>query len=271
VRIDDPREALLATVAAHKGGYDRLVVLAYLPEEELRQLAASLPEADAVVGGPTGQSIAPQPAGATVLAAATNKGKFLVELDVPAAGAPGRWAGRVTEMGPELADDAGQLDNLRAYLAELGRRDFSAAEAGLAAPLPAGLPPDYRLTGNAACVSCHKADCASWEGSRHAEAWKTLAGRGYHVDPYCQQCHANGYGLPGGFESALRSPRLLGVGCESCHGPSQAHARDPAVRTGFAARDQCARCHDRENSPRFEYPGYWERIRHGLTAKGERK
>jgi hypothetical protein len=271
VQVDDPREALLGAIAAHKGRYDRLVVLAYLPEEELRQLAAALPEADAVVGGPTGQSIAPQAAGPTVLAAATNKGKFLVEFDVPAPGTRGRWAGRVTEMGPALADDPAQLENLRGYLAELGRRDFSAVEAGLAAPLPAGLPPDYRLAGNASCLTCHKADCARWEGSRHAEAWQTLSGRGYHVDPYCQQCHANGYGLPGGFESPVRSPRLLGVGCESCHGPSLAHTRNPAVRTGFAARDQCARCHDRENSPRFDYAGYWERILHGVAIKGEGK
>ena len=41
-----------------------------------------LPEADAVIGGPTGQSIVPTAVGPTLLAAATNKGKFLVELDL---------------------------------------------------------------------------------------------------------------------------------------------------------------------------------------------
>jgi hypothetical protein len=38
------------------------------------------------------------------------------------------------------------------------------------------------------------------------------------------------------------------------------------VRTGFAARDQCARCHDRENSPTFAYGSYWKKIRHGAAA-----
>ena len=63
--------------------------------------------------------------------------------------------------------------------------------------------------------------------------------------------------------SASKGETLRGVGCESCHGPSAGHVRDPKVRTPFAARDQCVTCHDRENSPAFEYAGFWEKIRHG--------
>jgi hypothetical protein len=159
-----------------------------------------------------------------------------------------------------------QQENLKQYLGELGRRDFAAAETGLAAPLSTALPADYRLAGTASCVSCHKADCKTWETSGHAHAWATLANRGFQVDGYCQQCHSTGFGLPGGFLSAERSPSFWNVGCESCHGPSQGHVREPKVRTPFVARDQCGRCHDRENSPRFEFAGYWQRIRHGAAA-----
>jgi hypothetical protein len=92
LQVTDPRQGVLAAVAPHRGKYDALVVLAYLPQQELEQLAAALPEADAVVGGPTGQSIAPRKIGPTLLAAATNKGKFLVRLTSdPAAGGPARW------------------------------------------------------------------------------------------------------------------------------------------------------------------------------------
>src|SRR5581483_6491705 len=113
VQIDEPREALLKVIVDARGRYDTLVVLAYLPEEELRQLAAALPEADAVLGGPTGQSIPPQALGPTLLAAATNKGKFLVALEAAPPGTRPAWAGRVAEMGPDLADDPGQLANLK--------------------------------------------------------------------------------------------------------------------------------------------------------------
>src|SRR5688572_7617450 len=80
IRITDPRQAVLATLTAIKGQYQSLIVLAYLPEDELSQFAAALPEADAVIGGPTGQAMTPRKVGPTLLAAATNKGKFLVQL-----------------------------------------------------------------------------------------------------------------------------------------------------------------------------------------------
>src|SRR5439155_5484672 len=181
---------------------------------------------------------------------------------------PGRrgWTGQVVEMDASLPDDAEQQANVRRYLAELARRDFAADETGFAPKLPAELPRDYRLAGNAACRSCHPADCTSWDGSKHAHAWQTLADRGYHVDPYCQQCHTTGYGLPGGFASVSRTESARSVGCESCHGPSAGHVRDAKVRTPFAARDQCATCHDRENSPLFAYDEYWPKIRHGGPA-----
>jgi hypothetical protein len=267
VQVDDPREALLQAVAAVKGRYDSLVVLAYLPEEELLQFAAGLPEVDVVVGGPTGQSIAPRAVGPTVVAAATNKGKFLVQLDAARAGRRTAWSGRVVEMGPDFADDPEQVANLRRYLEGLAQRDFAAAETGLTPPLPAGLPKEYRIAGDQSCRECHKADCAAWESSKHAHAWETLSQRGQQVDPHCQQCHTTAYGLPGGFQSVRQSPAAVNVRCEGCHGPSLAHAREPKTKTGFASRDQCARCHDRENSPQFDYGSYWQRIRHGTTAR----
>jgi hypothetical protein len=88
------------------------------------------------------------------------------------------------------------------------------------------------------------------------------------VDPFCQQCHTTGFALPGGFASAASTPYGRNVGCESCHGPAQAHVRDPKARTPFLARDQCVRCHDRENSPTFAYEPFWEKIRHGARGGG---
>jgi hypothetical protein len=264
LKVDDPREAILKAIAEARGKYDTLVVLAYLPEDELRLLAAGLPEADIIVGGPTGQSISPRSLGPTLLASATNKGKFLIQLEP---GSGGRWTGQVVEMDPRFEDDPDQEENLKSFLEELGQRDFAAAETGLQEQLPPALPKEYRIASNAACLPCHKADGGAWDSSAHAHAWETLTARGQHVDPFCQQCHTNGYGLPGGFESMAHSPKLVGVGCETCHGPSQAHVRDPRTKTSYSAQDQCVRCHDRENSPRFDYVKYWPRILHGARIE----
>jgi hypothetical protein len=260
IRVTDPHQAVLATIAPLKGQYQSLVVLAYLPDDELPALAAALPEADVVLGGPTGQAMTPRKVGPTLLAAATNKGKFLIELQ----NGDGGWNGKVAEMGPQLGDDPQQKANLNAYLLELEKHNFTAKESGFAPPLPSNAPASYRIAGSESCLSCHKNDHESWTHTKHAHAWEVLEQKKMQVDPYCMQCHTTGFGLPGGFESRTTSTHLVGVGCESCHGPSQAHVEKPnAARTTFAAADQCVRCHDHENSPTFAYGTYWPRIVHG--------
>lgn len=264
IRISDPQEAVRRIAADVRPRCDAVIVLAYLPEDQLQQLAASCPEVDAVVGGPTGQSISPRQVGPTLLAAATNKGKFLIELDVPGPRQQGRWGGTVYELNNAWSDDPVQQANVRQYLDELAKRDFPAATTGFAPALPAGLPAGYRFAGSQACAECHKDDCKSFGASKHAHAWQTLTERGYHVDAYCQKCHTTGYGQPGGFESVALSAGVRGgVGCENCHGPSQAHVKNPRQRTPFAAKDQCITCHDRENSPTFAYDAFWQKITHG--------
>ncbi len=266
LRIADPRESVLACIKSITQPFDSLIVLAYLPDQELEALAASLPEADAVVGGPTGQSIMPRRIGAVRVAAATNKGKFLVVMPLDPHGGSEADPGNVVEMDGKLQDDPGLLDVIRDYQTELEARDFIAADTGFVSQLARVARVNEPIAGSQACLACHKTDCASWQGSRHAAAWHTLETKQLHVDPYCQQCHTTGFGLPGGFVSARNSPDRRSVGCENCHGPSANHARDPAVRTPYAAADQCIRCHDHENSPAFKYEPYWAKITHGAPA-----
>ena len=271
LQIRDPRDAILEAVRNATEKFDRLIVLAYLPEAELRQLAAALPEADIVIGGPTGQSLPPTPVGERLLASATNKGKFLVWLS-PGKNPTGNevWAGKIIELNTDFADDPGQKQNVDRFYARLTDRDYLPSETSFAPSLPADLPSGYRIAGFATCAACHKEETAAWEKSAHAHAWTTLVTKKSHIDAECQRCHTTGYGVPGGFQSVRRTPHPTGVSCESCHGPSAAHVADPSQRTPFPAREQCGRCHDHENSPRFDYDGYWSKIAHGKQTGGKK-
>lgn len=266
VQIDDPVGAVLTTVGRIDAEYDALVILAYLPEEELAAFARAVPEADLVVGGPTGQNMVPRRVGPSLLASATNKGKFLVEFDVPAPGSDGSWRGRMVEMAATHDDDPAQAANVEAYLGRLAQRDFPAGETGFATFVGTRDSTGYAVAGTETCRACHLGECGGWDETGHASAWDTVKTRGHHVDPYCQQCHTTGYGMPDGFLSVRGSPDRRDVGCESCHGPSAAHADDPQTPTAFEAADQCVRCHDRENSPMFDYATYWPRIAHGTNV-----
>lgn len=273
--VDEPHAAVLTALKPLRGRYDALVVLAYLPESELATLAASLPEADMVLGGPTGQSMTPRQSGPTLLASATNRGKFILDAQwdraepptaAPANSALTRWTVKAWDVNPDISDDPAQIENLRRFRAELERRDLAPAQTSFAPSLPADAPADYAIAGSESCRACHAADAAAWDASRHAHAWNSLEKQRAQADSFCQSCHTTGYGLPGGFQSARRSLALAGVGCEDCHGPSLAHVRNPRSKTPFLASDQCIRCHDHENSPLFAFDPFWQRIRHGKHA-----
>jgi hypothetical protein len=270
LQIAPPRQAVLDALRDVAQQYDTAIVLAYLPEGELREFAEALPEADVVLGGPTGQPIAPQQVGPTLLASATNKGKFVVRLHVPALHSADHWTGGIVELNEQFADDSRQMMNVERFRADLADLDFAPSQTDFVEAMPADLPKGFAVAGTESCRKCHAEDCSAWRQSKHATAWNSLKAKGSHVDPECQRCHTTGYGLPGGFISAQRSQGTVDVGCESCHGPSQGHVTDSTVRTAhFAqARNHCTGCHDRENSPKFAYDAYWRSIEHGQKAMG---
>jgi hypothetical protein len=260
------------------GRYQSAIVLAYVPEEELQALAEGLPEVDVVVGGPTGQPVAPRHFGPTLVLSATKQGKFLARLDAPPTTstrcpAKQHWTGGIVELKDSFADDPAQVANVAEFRKELGRRDIPADDTSFAHSLQAGAPQEFAVVGTKTCRDCHKPETQVWDKSRHARAWKSLADHGAEVDPDCQRCHTTGYGLPGGFVSMGRSPERFEVGCEDCHGPSQEHVREPKIHTGYFAQaaNQCIACHDRENSPEFKFDGYWAKIKHGKEPKKEEK
>jgi mono/diheme cytochrome c family protein len=241
---------------------DVRIVLAYMDEAKLRSLAEALPEVDFIIGGPTGQAISPVTVGNTTIMSATNKGKFLAQIDlVRDAKGLHKSSTQIAEVSSTLTENPIQLANLKDYYRALAQVDFSADEAGLVTPI-ADPQPGYAIAGSESCAKCHQADNSVWHSSKHSHAWEVLVAKTAQYDPSCQQCHTTGYGQPAGFVKVAQSPALVHVGCENCHGPSQAHVTNPRERTPFQAKEQCVRCHDHENSPAFQYEPYWAKVSH---------
>lgn len=260
----DASSSVLDVLKSEKA--DITLVLAYMDEPNLRALAESLPEVDFIIGGPTGQLLSPSKVGPVEIMSATNKGKFLAAMELEKTGKNWKTKKRgAIEVNSTLPRDPAQSKNLDVYLSALEARDFRADETGLVSNVSASVQnqSDYRIAGTLACVSCHQQDDTLWHASKHSHAWQTLVDKRSHVDPSCQQCHTTGYGMSGGFEQVAKSTQLVNVGCESCHGPSQAHVLNPKAKTTFLSREQCVRCHDHENSPEFDFAKYWEKISHG--------
>jgi len=120
--------------------------------------------------------------------------------------------------------------------------------------------PAYATT--AACISCHMHQFGTWAFSGHKNAWNVLVEREEAFNPECLECHATGFGEPGGFGELTRFNlnRLGAVQCEACHGPLVGHPEDGAIIPQAVTTETCIRCHDEANSPEFDPDRYWESV-----------
>lgn len=161
--------------------------------------------------------------------------------------------------------------------------------------------------GAAKCKLCHSTEASGnayecWTKSKHAEAFKTLAGDAAKKtgaekgvtdpakDDKCLKCHVTGFGLA---EDQFKKgfDRALGVQCETCHGPGEAHvtarmaaageekpdAKGPAkIPEGEIALNAdpkfCQGCHNKDspNYKPFCYHEFLAKVAH-YDPRGTRK
>jgi hypothetical protein len=145
--------------------------------------------------------------------------------------------------------------------------------------------PGATFVGARACKECHPNTYEFWSNTRHAQAFKTLKNDkkpNTIYDAECVTCHTTGFEYNSGWVSEAATPQLAGNQCENCHGPGSKHVADPknvefrklvtlkaaqANKNGF-----CERCHDAENSRKFDFKEYWDKIDHnGLDAYDDSK
>jgi hypothetical protein len=131
--------------------------------------------------------------------------------------------------------------------------------------------------GDQGCAECHDQEAAKCLEHAHSRAWKTLIDAEKREEwpvtkyPECVSCHVVGYGKKTGFITPEKTPKLLNVGCETCHGPGKKHVDeggDPEFILGSGDGNEwqlrsCLQCHNFEHSPKFEYDSYWKKIEHG--------
>ena len=156
----------------------------------------------------------------------------------------------------------------------------------------------HQFMGAKACAGCHASAYEVWEGSNHANATDHLkTGRTDEkepwidrtYDPECLACHATGWDAKeafpylDGFIDAQTTPHLLGNQCENCHGPGSEHVKletdwkasggplsealtssRKSVRMSKAEAEKqvCLKCHDFDNSPKFDFNEYWPQVEH---------
>jgi hypothetical protein len=131
--------------------------------------------------------------------------------------------------------------------------------------------PVGKNVGSDRCVTCHAVEHAWWSANPHANAMASLASEG-RDDPECVRCHATAK-TSGPPPSTLDGfDRLGGVGCESCHGPGEAHVAAGGGTTNIQGLGDscpvcvidavCTSCHTPKWSPEWKLEERLEQVRH---------
>lgn len=253
----DPVKAAVAELEA--ADVDAIVLLAALHRDDAERIATEVPQIDFVVGSYGGHYTSRQDrVGETWLLYSGNQGKRFGETRVFTDG-DGEIVDQqtrmhfLTKMYPSQPAMLEFVDSVPSVSDEVAAEQTAEVGIDLAA---IGGP----YTGSAACKQCHASEYAAWETTSHAHAFDTLAEHKERAS--CRACHTVASGIAGGFVSVEATPELASVGCESCHGAGRDHVKEPRSRYGTVGLSTCTACHDRKNSPKFDYYSYVARVNH---------
>ncbi len=129
-----------------------------------------------------------------------------------------------------------------------------------------------KYVGSESCQSCHEEIYDKWKQFGHADAYSTLVEVGSEADPECIGCHVVGFDYETGYVSKEKTPNLINVGCENCHGPGSEHKK---IVGNVATGDPklfCEDCHTPEHSSSFaaQKDEYFSKIKHWTELKSDR-
>jgi len=294
--VNDPVESLTPVVAELKEqGCDLLVLLSQAPQDETKEILGKIPDFDVCLtgGGPEDPSGVTKKVGDTLLIEAGRKGKYAAVLGYYPDDAKMPFRFELVDLDKERFKRTQAMEDHMAFYQELLTAQ-NIIESEPAVPHPSG----HSFVGAEQCGECHTKAFAHWKTTRHSHATETLihGGPDYHEaewinrihDPECVTCHATGWNpqevfrYDSGFVSMENTPHLTGQSCENCHGPGSHHTElekqfvkdrqnTPEIQAAraemkldlaTAEKQVCRKCHDFENSPKFDFAKYWAKVVH---------
>lgn len=272
--LRDPLTTIRPLVDAMRSRVDLVVVLAHMDRGEAQRLAEALPGIDVLVHGHDGKAMRQvKKFGDAYVLQVAERGLYM-GIAFAALDRNARIASLETAVVPldkSYADDEAIAKLFQAYDVDIAAREKSALPTGITNA--ANLAHD-RFVGAENCKTCHLAFFDQWAQTKHAHAFETLTAQKREFDRDCTPCHSTGFYKAGGFVSAMATPLLTAVQCESCHGIGAAHSKDPKVKTDTDPRTACKACHTVNQTPDFEFEAYWARIanctRASASATGSR-
>jgi Cytochrome c554 and c-prime len=287
----DPVSSLQSVVKELKEqDCDYIVLLSHTSQQDSEQVAAKVPGIDLVVtAGGHGEPrnvLDPIPGSTAMISQVGTKGMYACIVGLfDDASTPVRYQ-RIA-ISSQFKDSPRMLEAFKQYQEQLQSEGFEGLGVKYRSAPKAG-----EYVGSEACGDCHTTAFDIWKDSKHFHATDSIIqpnnARGAiprHFDPECVSCHATGWDpqkfepFETGYWSLEKTPKLVGSGCENCHGPGSEHVkaengdieanaellnklREQMRLPLKQAEAKCVECHDSDNSPDFKFDKYWEEVKH---------
>ncbi len=269
--INDPLSAAKAALAEVHDKADITVIVGYLKLQTVNKLALQNPDLDLIIAAEDrGVVFDPKQVNNTLVVYAARETKHLGELRFYAdsEGVVERFTARYVELDGIIPDDPKMAD-----MTTRARKEIDVVQTRLAdeeAEAMAGKVMNTPFALSESCSQCHQAEYEVWKKSRHSHAFAILEEKQRMFDTNCVGCHSLGF-RDQGFVSIKATPQFAHVHCESCHGPGAEHIKAPTAGNYKTPpkNTSCMVCHDRDNSPDFDFEKYWPVIAHTNSFKPE--
>jgi hypothetical protein len=192
----------------------------------------------------------------------------------------------ITLAGGRIAELKGKTVSLSATITDDDRlaRVVKEFDDELLATFPLETPKANERPSNfseRACRMCHLQEYKQWTSTLHSHAWETLVREKQNHNPECQECHTTLYEQPHGFTTIGETPDMVNVQCSQCHqlavddvlthvrrgriAKRSTNSKSDGTATGDfkgITEQTCLKCHNQENSPRFEYSKFLKKVAH---------
>ena len=262
----DPENAAQSQVTALRTkGAQVVILLAQMGRAGGEDLVSTVPGIDAVVLGhdipvyEMGRRI-----GGTMASYAGEQGQHLGVIKValsPAGKVLDEYCS-VAALGPDVREQPAMFRAVKTF--EDAYNERMRVEERSANVNDDDDPVDH-FVGEQVCARCHAAEAQQWRTTAHSLAWETLRRVKKDATPECIPCHVVGFRQAGGFETDLRTPHLVNVQCENCHGMGTEHASDWLTQHKVN-EGTCRTCHNQERDPEFDFAAKFPLIVHGNTS-----
>ncbi len=260
---------------------DLLILLSNLPTADNQKIAEAYSAIHLIIeSGASANTISPKPINNTLMASTGPQGKQIGIMEINwqgskhwrdqaaeapiqekdaalskginkranASSEPSTYTNRFLAMEKDMPDQpeiSHIVKELDAAINKLGQLQAQSSAAQVNSP----------YLGFRGCGACHAPQMSSWQQTKHANAYRTLAQANQQFNQDCLPCHVTGVALSQAAEALSLPDDRRGVGCETCHGAGRLHSENPKTNpmTSKPGADLCLNCHSAPHDKNFQY------------------